>query len=262
MQSISSLQNDRIKQLIKLQQRSRSRKQTGMFCIEGIREIERALLGGYQMEHFYRVVPEKTPSEKIETLLEGSEAKTTWVTPKIMEQLCYRTSNQVLAVAHQKKHDLGEIKFSDQGLYLIVEGIEKPGNLGALLRTAGGLGLDGVWIVNKQTDLYHPNCIRNSMGAVFRIPTVVGALEEWRPFFQKENISIIGAALHNQSIPLEQVKFQRPCAIAVGNEAEGLSNALIEECFVLAKIPMANDIDSLNVSVAAAMFMHQALQWS
>ena len=188
------------------------------------------------------------------------DQKTCWVAPKIMEQLSYRESSYIVAIAEQKSHDLDVFNDIPAGLFLVVESIEKPGNLGALLRTAGGIGLDGVWIVNKQTDIYHPNCIRNSMGAVFQIPVGIGSLAEFLSFSRSINLQLIGAALSPDAVHLNQVKFKRPSAIVVGNEAEGLSPELLAQCHQVAQIPMYNHIDSLNVSVAAGMFMYQALQ--
>ena len=259
---LSSLQNERIKQCIKLQQRSRSRKQSGLFCIEGAREIERAILGGYVVEQYFRSTANEASLDNYANILADISSKTVWVTPKIMEELCYRESTSILAVARQKKHDFSAVEFQPDGLYLLVEGIEKPGNLGALLRTAGGIGLTGVIVVNKQTDVYHPNCIRNSMGAVFQIPIAVGEFQQLLPLMEEKKLAMIGAALTPNAIPLHTVAFKRPCIIAVGNEAEGLSNEVLSHCHRVVQIPMKNAIDSLNVSVAAAIFMYQALQAS
>ena len=259
-QPLSSLQNDRIKQLIKIHQRARSRKQTGLFCIEGVREIERALAGGYRVEQYFRSSDSVDLGIENLQLKADLEEKTYWVAPKIMEQISYRESSNIIALAEQKSHNLELFKDLSSGLFLVVESIEKPGNLGALLRTAGGIGLDGVCIVNRQTDIYHPNCIRNSMGAVFQIPVGIGSLEEFLSFGKSIDLQLIGAALSPKAVHLNQVKFNRPAAIVVGNEAQGLSPELLAQCHQVAQIPMFNHIDSLNVSVAAGMFMYQALQ--
>ena len=254
---ISSIQNPYIKQLMQLKDKSRERKKSGLFLIEGEREIMLALKGGYELETIL-FNPEIMNLEKLNNLT-TKQLNTIEITSEVYQKLAYRdTTEGVLAVGKSKIHDIGKLTFKNENpLILISEAPEKPGNIGALLRTADAARVDAVIIANPKTDLYNPNIIRSSVGCVFTNTIVTGSTSEIIAFLKSKNIHIYCAALQ-ASVNYDTQDFTKPTAIVVGTEATGLSDDWLKNATQNIIIPMQGDIDSMNVSVAAGILIFEA----
>lgn len=254
---ISSIQNPYIKQLIQLKDKSRERKKSGLFLIEGEREIMLALKGGYELESVL-FNPEIINQERLNNLT-TKQLNTIEINSEVYQKLAYRdTTEGVLAVAKSKAHNLDKLKFQTKNpLLLVAEAPEKPGNIGALLRTADAARVDAVIIANPKTDLYNPNIIRSSVGCVFTNTIVTGSTSEIINFLKSKNIPIYCAALQ-ASVNYDTQDFTKATAIVVGTEATGLSEEWLENATQNIIIPMQGDIDSMNVSVAAGILIFEA----
>lgn len=258
--SISSLQNPLIKQIILLQEKSRERRKTNLFIIEGLREISLALKGGYDLKTLL-FCPEIISKEDVFKLKEScnNETELIEITSEIYEKLAYRSSTEgILAVAHTKNLSLLNYKpQTTNSLILIAEAPEKPGNIGALLRTADAANVDAVIIANPKTDLYNPNIIRSSVGCLFTNTIATGSTSEIIAFLKENNINIYCAALQ-ASVPYHSCDFKESTVIVVGTEATGLSEEWLENSTQNIIIPMQGEIDSMNVSVAAGILIFEA----
>ncbi|MEB8329610.1 RNA methyltransferase [Flavobacteriaceae bacterium KMM 6897] len=257
---ISSLQNPLVKKALTLKEKSRERKNTGSFVLEGVRELQLAIKGNYKLETVF-FYPDIISREAILDLL-GQEMGTEVmieISKEIYQKLAYReTTEGVLAIAKSKSHTLNEMVFSTKNpLVLIVEAPEKPGNIGALLRTADAANLDAVIIANPKGDLYNPNIIRSSVGCVFTNQIGIGSTNEVIDFLKINNIAIYCAAL-TASEKYTKINFAEASAIVVGTEATGLSSEWLESSTKNIIIPMEGEIDSMNVSVSAAIVIFEA----
>ena len=185
------------------------------------------------------------------------------VSEKVYEHIAYRgTTEGVIAVVRAKPHTLSDIAKDDVSrspLYIVLEGVEKPGNLGAILRSADASGVDAVIVCDPLTDIYNPNIIRGSIGAVFTVPTVVCSSEECISFMKEHGVQILTAQLQDSNLYYDQ-DMTRPTAIVMGTEATGLTNQWREAADAHIRIPMLGRLDSLNVSVSAAILMYEAVR--
>lgn len=260
MKEITSTQNPLVRQLVLLKEKSRNRKKEGIFIIEGEREIRLAMQGGYVLDTVF-FQREIFSEKKVTDLLTGENRTSNIVSisKEVYEKLTYRSSTEgIIAVAKAKSHALEDIDFKgDNPLILVAEAPEKPGNIGALLRTADAAGVDAVLIANPKTDLYNPNIIRSSVGCVFTISVGMGTTSEIISFLKGKNIKIFCAAL-SASKPYTKVSFEKASAIVVGTEDEGLTNEWLRNSDQNIIIPMEGVIDSMNVSVAAAVLIFEA----
>lgn len=257
---ISSLQNKSLRHLIQLQEKSRIRRKEQLFPVEGRREIHLALQGGFGLrELFY--CPGLFPEKDLSPLLDqsNSEVKITAISPEVYQKLAYRGSTEgLIAVFQSRETPLTALKLPQKApLILVAEAPEKPGNIGALLRTADAAGLDAVIIANPRTDLYNPNIIRSSVGAVFTTPIATGTTGEIIRFLQQKQIGIYAAALQASQV-YSQVDLTGPAAMVVGTEATGLEQAWLENSTRNLIIPMRGVIDSMNLSVAAGILIFEA----
>ncbi len=254
---ISSIQNPLIRQLVQLKDKSRERKKSGLFLIEGEREIMLAQKGGYQLESIL-FSPDIISEAKINKLT-NQQIKLIEVSTDVYQKLAYRdTTEGIIAVAKSKSHNITEITFKSKNpLILIAEAPEKPGNIGAILRTADAANVDAVIIANPKSDMYNPNIIRSSVGCVFTNNIVTGSTSEIIGFLKEKKINIYCAALQ-ASVNYNTQDFTKPTAIVVGTEATGLSDAWLESATQNIIIPMQGEIDSMNVSVAAGILIFEA----
>ncbi|MFV0566267.1 MAG: TrmH family RNA methyltransferase [Flavobacteriaceae bacterium] len=243
--------------LIQLKDKSRERKKTGLFVIEGIRELTLATKGNYQIETilFY---PELFSVEQFDKLNTG-KAEIIEISKAVYENLAYRdTTEGIIAVAKSKPHALSRLILKNENpLNLVAEAPEKPGNIGALLRTADAANVDAVIIANPKTDLYNPNIIRSSVGCVFTTPIAIGSTTEIIGFLKEKHIAIYCAALQASEVYTSQ-DFIKPSAIVVGTEATGLEAQWLQNATQNIIIPMQGEIDSMNVSVAAGILIFEA----
>ena len=257
IKKINSLQNPLIKDLVLIKEKSRARRRSGLFLIEGRRELSLAIKGGYQIEQLL-FNPEIT-SEDICTELEPDRKKWIAVSNEIYERLAYREGTQgIIAVAKARAFDLDDLNFeSENPLILVAEAPEKPGNIGALLRTADAANVDAVIIANPITDMFNPNIIRSSVGCLFTNQIATGTTSEVIEFLNTKGIATYCAALQG-SVPYTEVEYTKACAIVLGTEAEGLSDDWLNTSENNIIIPMHGEIDSLNVSVAAGILIFEA----
>lgn len=257
IKEITSPQNTFIKQLVLLKEKSRERKKTGLFLIEGLREISLAIKGHYELDTllFY---PELLSKEELNTLA-SPQTKVIEISKEVYQKLAYRdTTEGVLAVAKNKNHSVANLKFNSVNpLILVAEAPEKPGNIGAILRTADAANADAVIIANPKTDLYNPNIIRSSVGCVFTNQIATGTTSEIIEFLKARDIHIYCAALQ-ASVTYHTQDFTKSTAIVMGTEASGLSPEWLESATQNIIIPMQGEIDSMNVSVAAGILIFEA----
>ncbi|SRX55665.1 RNA methyltransferase [Aequorivita sp. CIP111184] len=258
--NITSFHNPLIKQIVLLQEKSRERRKTQLFIIEGLREISLALKGGYLLKTLL-FCSEIIPEEEIFALKESANSDTEFIeiTSEIYEKLAYRGSTEgVLAITYTKDLNILNLKAQTKNpLILIAEAPEKPGNIGALLRTADAANVDAVIIANPKTDLYNPNIIRSSVGCLFTNTIATGSTSEIISFLKQNNISIYCAALQ-ASVSYHTCDFKESTAIVVGTEATGLSDEWLQNSTQNIIIPMQGEIDSMNVSVAAGIIIFEA----
>jgi len=257
VKQISSTQNKEVKYLLQLKEKSRIRRKDALFLVEGQREIELALKGNFKLKAIY-YCPNLVSIKELNSLI-SEDVEYTEISSEVYEKLAYRSSTEgALAVFETKSNKLEDIKFSTENpLILIAEAPEKPGNIGAILRTADAAKVDAVFIANPKTDLYNPNIIRSSVGCVFTKQIATGSTSEIIDFLKKNNISIYAAALQ-ASKPYNDIDFTKSAAIVVGTEATGLSEEWRENSTQNIIIPMSGEIDSMNVSVAAGILIFEA----
>lgn len=252
MLHLSSAQNSQIKRLKALQAKAKKRKAEKTFVIEGFKEIAHAINGGYDIETLF--LKEGEEQHPLINKIEGIETIT--VSSSLLEQICYRKTSKAIAVAQAKEHDLDTFRQKSENPFILVaEAPEKPGNIGALLRTADAMGVDCFIIVDAKTDLYNPNVVRSSVGCLFSVPVITTSLTEVFDFFHHNNIQLYSAALTKNAKTYRAFDFTGPTAIAVGTESEGLSPAWLAHKSTPIIIPMLGQNDSLNVSVAAGIIL-------
>lgn len=260
MEKISSFQNPRIKNLQKLLSKNKERKSQNIVLFEGARELMLALKAGYVVDSIY-VCPELfSKTEYPDVLNDIPENKLTEVTEDIFEKLAYREgSDGLLTLAKPKQHTLNDIKLSENPFIIVLEAVEKPGNLGAILRTADAAKVDAVIICDPLSDLYNPNVIRSSVGCIFTVQTAVCSSEEALEWLKSKNIHSYAAELKASSW-YQETDFTKPSAIIMGTEADGLTDFWLDNSDGRIKIPMRGEIDSLNVSVSTAVIVFEAMR--
>lgn len=256
MKEITSVQNPYIKSLALLQEKSKERKKTGTFLIEGIREIELAVKGGYELDTVL-FLSEINAEDQILKLV-GNKTQLIEISKEVYQKLAYRdTTEGILAVAKSKSFSLSDLKLPQNPLILIAEAPEKPGNIGAMLRTADAANLDAVIIANPKSDMYNPNIVRSSVGCLFTNQIAVGTTSEIIAFLKENKIDFYAATLQN-STSYHVQDYTTSTALVVGTEATGLSQEWRDNATQNIIIPMQGEIDSMNVSVAAAILIFEA----
>ena len=255
MKQITSKQNPYIKTLVLLQEKAKARKQTGTFLIEGKREIELALKGNYEIETILYCNDLSLQSFN-PSIFQSKEYIE--ISKDVYQKLAYRdTTEGILAIAKTKNLSLSDLQLPENPLILVLESIEKPGNIGAMLRTADAAYIDAVILANPKTDLYNPNIVRSSVGCLFTNQIATGTTEEVIAFLKAKNINFYSATLQNSN-EYHKVDYYTPTALVVGTEATGLTQKWRDESTQNIIIPMQGEIDSMNVSVAAAIILFEA----
>lgn len=248
-----------MKRILQLQEKARTRKKENVFIVEGAREIRLAIKGGYTALEIY-FNADLFPAEKIEDLLSNSSAVERFeISAEVYQKIAYRGSTEgVIAIVATKELSLDNLKFRNENpLILVAEAPEKPGNIGALLRTADAAAVDAVLIANPKTDMFNPNIIRSSVGCVFTNKIATGSTSQIISFLKERKIDIFGAALQ-ASVPYHTVDLTGSSAIVVGTEATGLTDEWLQNTTQNILIPMEGEIDSMNVSVAAGILIFEA----
>lgn len=258
---ITSLQNPLIKNVLLLEEKPRERKVQNLIVIEGFREVRLALHAGFTLTTLF-YCKDFIDNKALNSLLshEYSSFELIEVPGEVYNRMAYRKDHGgVLALANPQRLLLKDLKLSKNPLVLVLESVEKPGNLGAILRTADAANLDAVIICDPQTDIFNPNAIRASIGTIFTMPLVTSTSEQTIRFLKANGITMFGTALTATRFYHES-NLKVPAAIIMGSEANGLSTTWLDEADYLIKIPMNGKIDSMNVSASAAVVVFEALR--
>lgn len=261
MDLLTSLQNPKVKQAQKLRKR-RERDKTQQFLIEGYRELLRAAKAHVPIQTLFTsssfFLGTHEP-QLIETIRQEG-AQVLVCSEKVFQKLSYRDRpDGLLAIALQLHHPLSVLKSQKTPLYVIAESIEKPGNLGTILRSADATAVDGVIVCDRQTDIYNPNVVRASIGTLFTLPVIEASSEEALDWLKERQIQIVAATPLGQK-SYTQVDFTQPVAILVGAEQYGLSDFWLEKADFKVSIPMLGEADSLNVAMATTVLLYEVLR--
>jgi TrmH family RNA methyltransferase len=259
---ISSPSNQTIKDLVRLKDRKGERSDR-FFVVEGAREIDRAVKSGFEIAELY--VCEEVLNDTSRKVAEKLKSvRTTSVDSVVFAKLAVRESTDgIIAVFKIKQQSIIQLKPKDshgRWLVLAVENIEKPGNLGALLRTADAVGVDFIVMLGQSVDPWNQNCVRSSLGGIFSIPVFAMSRHDFFDWSAKNEVKTIAAALVEKSVGLYSTDLSGHVAVVLGNEATGLSREVIDRCSLTAVIPMKGICDSLNVSVAGAVMTYEILR--
>jgi TrmH family RNA methyltransferase len=255
--TITSTTNPKIKWVKSLHKNS-TRRGEGVFLVEGAKEIAFALEGGYEPMCMF-ICPEIYG--EVDLRAESLDLREIYnVSKEVFEKIAYRgSSDGLLTVFKAKKRTLDQLNFGESPFFIIVESVEKPGNLGAIIRTADGAGADAVLICDERTDVFNPNVIRSSVGTVFAKQVVAASSETVFDFLEKHEIAAYGAILSRDSESYTNADFTDPTALILGTEHEGLSDFWKERVKPIV-VPMLGSNDSLNVSNAAAILAYEVVR--
>lgn len=262
---ISSLQNARVKELVKLSKR-RDRDERRVTIVEGTREIGHALAAGVVPVEVY-VCPEAVTTPESQTLFAqctrlAQQRQTTLitVTPPVFAKIAYREdSGGLLLVIPYVARPLGQIPHRAAPFLTVIEGVEKPGNLGAILRTADAAGVDGVIVCAGATDVHNPNVVRASLGALFTVPLAEASTAQVITWLQQQQIAIVAASPDGQQ-SYTAPDLTKPVAVVMGSEAHGLTPAWLTAADAVVRIPMRGVVDSLNLSAATAVLLYEVVR--
>ena len=253
---ITSLTNPHVKQAVKLRD-GKKRREDGLFLIDGRREIQRAIESGIEIVRIF-YYPDGCSKEFTEKMY-SCGAEMSDVSEAVLEKLAYGSRDEgAVAVAKRPVRTLDSLKVSNCPIIGVAEGVEKPGNVGALLRSADGAGLDALILADCKTDLYNPNAVRASLGTIFSVPVVETTSQAAVEWLTKKGI-VIFAAIVDGAIEYSTADYRQPCAIVVGSEADGLTDVWRGANVQPIYLPMNGIADSLNVSVTAGILFYYAL---
>ena len=260
---ITSAQNPKLKEVAALMEKSRERRRQSLFVVEGMREIAACVRNGFDVKSIFFNSSIVQPQQLEDLLPRGCDATLFSLAPAAYSKIAYRESTEgVVAVVQEKRLALQDVKFGRKWakpLVLVVESVEKPGNLGALLRTADACGVDAVLVCDPLTDLYNPNLIRSSLGGIFTNQVVACSNEEALEWLRANGINIFTAQLQDSQWYYDTNMVQ-PTAIVMGTESVGLTDFWRVASNAKIKIPMLGELDSLNVSVSAAVLCYEAVR--
>ncbi len=252
---ISSTQNPKVKHLLALQQKSQLRRKEGLIVVEGARELGHCIDAGLKPKTIF-YCPALFNIDKLST----NDAQLIEVSQEVYDKIAYRGSTEgVIAIVQGHQLTLNELELGDNPLIIVLEGVEKPGNIGAVLRSADAAQATAVIVCDPLTDLYNPNLIRSSIGAIFTVPCVACSSDECIEFLKTNNITILTAQLQDSEL-YYNTDMRQGTAIVMGTEATGLTNAWREAADAHIRIPMKGALDSLNVSVSAAILLFEAVR--
>lgn len=272
-EQITSGQNPKIKDLLSLQEKSRERRERGLFVVEGRRELAHCLAAGFVPDAvFYcpeifdsAVFPDARPLPEGQCRIQQryslpEETKIFEVSRNVYEKIAYRGGTEgIVAEIKARTLRLEDLKLRENPLVIVLESVEKPGNLGAVLRSADAAGADAVIVCDPITDLYNPNLIRASLGALFTVPTLAATSEETIAWLKARHIHIFTAQLQDSEL-YSEADFRGPSALVMGTESTGLTDLWRRAADKHIRIPMRGALDSLNVSVSAAILLFEALR--
>jgi TrmH family RNA methyltransferase len=259
VKKITSTSNPLINRLVGLKEKSRNRKQEGKFLVEGLRECGLALDNGF-VPDLAVFDPQMTSMAQVEELLGKHQPELIEVSTAIFEKVAYRTSiPNVLLLGSMPEYCLDDFSPSADALVLVLDVVEKPGNLGAMLRTADAAGAELVIVCDPMTDLYNPNTVRSSVGCLFTVPVVVCSDEAAQAWLSKYQFQTYLTHLE-ASKPLYEIAFEGRSAVVMGSESAGARDTWTQFATQRIIIPMFGKVDSMNVSVSAAIVLYEALR--
>ncbi len=255
-EKITSARNERIRQVLELQEKSRTRRALGLFVVEGRRELEHCLEAGYELDSVFwcpEILPE-LPQELI------GDVPVSELTAELYGRIAYRGGTEgLVARVKSRPHTLDDLALKENPLIVVLESVEKPGNLGAVFRSADAAGADAVIICDPLTDLYNPNLIRSSIGGVFTVQSAVCDSASAISWLKARGMKILTAQLQDSSWYYD-VDMKGGTAIVIGTEATGLTEQWREAADAHIRIPMLGALDSLNASVSAAILLFEAVR--
>lgn len=257
MRHISSLQNPAVKETLQLLEKSRLRKTRGLFVAEGLNELNMCLKSGYRFQKLFYCEDEITSAELAEWFQPLSPDIDVYsVSVDVMKKIAYRSGvKNAVAVVETKPLAQTQFSKSKNPFYIVAESVEKPGNLGALLRSADASGTTAVILCDPAVDIYNPNVIRSSVGCVFSVPVLVMSPQDAVQFLHENKIAVYTTFMDN-SVSIWNQDLTKPSAVVVGTESTGLSD-FWNSAGINVNIPMFGLVDSLNVSTAAALMMFE-----
>ncbi len=256
---ISSPNNPRIKEVVRLRDAA-YRKEKGLFIIEGLREVRLALRAGFKAREIY-LCPEFVDNRrKADFDFKAQDQEIIELDKKVYERIAFGQRKEgIIAVARDPRIGLKDIKIKPKSLIMVLEGLEKPGNLGALARTADAAGVDALIAADTRVDIYNPNVIRSSLGAVFSVKTLKESSSKVIDWLKENKIGIVSAVV-GADRDYTEVDFNQSLAIVLGSEEKGLSRIWRDNSDYQAGLPMAGDADSLNVAVTGGILLYEALR--
>lgn len=256
-ETVISASNPKIKNLLLLQEKSKARREQGLFVVEGRRELEHCLEAGFQARTLF-VREDMFPG--LEPLATQAGCPVVLLSPALYAKVAYREGTEgILAEMEVRERHLEDLALSEHPLVVVLESVEKPGNLGAVLRSADAARADAVIVCDPLTDLWNPNLIRASIGAVFTVPTVCAGSAETIDWLQSRGIRILTAQLQDSSWYYE-TDMTGGTALVMGTESTGLTDVWRRAADAHIRIPMLGRLDSLNVSVSAAILLFEAVR--
>ena len=259
IESITSAQNPKVKDLLALQEKSRERRKKGLFAVEGRRELLHCIEARYK-PHAVFFCPEIISDMDFKEIAAKCECRFFELPQHLYDKVAYRGGTEgVIAEMECKEMTLEALKLPESPLVVVLESVEKPGNLGAVLRSADASGVDAVIVCDSLTDMYNPNLIRSSIGAIFTVPVATASSEETIAWLKKNGIKIYTAQLQDSEWYYD-TDMKGGTAIVMGTEATGLTDSWRKAADAHIKIPMLGKLDSLNVSVSAAILMFEAVR--
>ena len=267
IETITSAQNQKIKDLLALQDKSKERRKKGLFVVEGRRELLHCIEAGYEPFTLFfcpEIISQYDRQEIESAVMNDHDCKrlpsVIEIPQHLYDKVAYRGGTEgVIAELHCKDMSLDSLKVKENPLVVVLEAVEKPGNLGAILRSADAAGADAVIVCDPLTDMYNPNLIRSSIGAIFTVPVAVASSEDTIKWLKNNNIKIYTAQLQDSEWYYD-TDMKGGSAIVMGTEATGLTDAWRKAADAHIKIPMLGRLDSLNVSVSAAILLFEAVR--
>lgn len=256
---ITSLQNPKVKEVVKLRDRQ-TREESGLFLIEGYRELKRALDAGRKIETLF-YCPEFFLGSNEDALKEQCKAALHLeCSREVFAKVSYRDRpDGLLAVAPQVHLKLADLRLKKNPFIVVAESIEKPGNLGTILRSCDAAGVDAVIVCDPTTDIHNPNVVRSSVGTLFTLPVLEAGSEETLAFLKERKIAIVAATPHAQ-MTFTEADFKVPLAIVVGTEQYGLTENWMKRADRAVRIPMFGVADSLNVASATTLLLYEVVR--
>jgi RNA methyltransferase, TrmH family len=258
---ITSLQNPRVKETVKLRQRSH-RDELGLMLVEGYREIKRAMANGHRSHTLFHC-PALFQGTNEPALIEeyrAAGAEIVECSQPVFEKMSYRDRPEgLLAIAPQVRRSLDSVELPKAPLIVVAEAVEKPGNLGSILRSADAAGVDAVLVCDRCTDINNPNVVRASIGTLFSLPVVEVSSADALSWLRARGVQILAATPHTDLLYTD-VDLSKPTAIVVGTEQYGLSETWMSQADLKVKLPMLGQADSLNVAAATTILLYEAVR--